>query len=167
MGRVNPKWFFAIGLFWLIIVVAFVGVKEYTLATGEEVVLKTRPVDPRDLFRGDYVILSYDISMFDPEAFGKFTSGQTVYVGLKRADVIDTISSVSLDKPDDLFLKGKVVHTRGSQMTVEYGIESYFVPEGTGWDIQGQMGRGLTAKVVIDKSGNAVIRELLFEGKPL
>jgi hypothetical protein len=29
--------------------------------TGETVYLRTRPVDPRDLFRGDYVVLAYDI----------------------------------------------------------------------------------------------------------
>jgi uncharacterized membrane-anchored protein len=31
----------------------------------EEVLLQTRPVDPRDIFRGDYVTLSYDISDFN------------------------------------------------------------------------------------------------------
>ena len=32
------------------------------LSSGQEVVLQTVPVDPRDLLRGDYVILRYDIS---------------------------------------------------------------------------------------------------------
>ena len=32
------------------------------LVSGTEVLLKTAPVDPRDLLRGDYVALSYDIS---------------------------------------------------------------------------------------------------------
>ena len=35
------------------------------LANGREVVLEVIPVDPRSLFRGDYVILGYDISRFD------------------------------------------------------------------------------------------------------
>jgi len=29
--------------------------------TGETIYLRARPVDPRDLFRGDYVVLAYDI----------------------------------------------------------------------------------------------------------
>ena len=33
-----------------------------TLTTGETILLRVVPVDPRDLFRGDYVILSYEIS---------------------------------------------------------------------------------------------------------
>src|SRR4029077_13511649 len=32
------------------------------LAYGTDVLLKTAPVDPRDLLRGDYVTLNYDIS---------------------------------------------------------------------------------------------------------
>lgn len=35
-------------------VLVFAGVREVTLRTGTEVVLQTVPVDPRDLFRGDY-----------------------------------------------------------------------------------------------------------------
>ena len=34
------------------------------LANGREVVLDVVPVDPRSLFRGDYVILGYDISRY-------------------------------------------------------------------------------------------------------
>ncbi len=33
----------------------------WPLWTGESIYLRVRPVDPRDLFRGDYVILAYDI----------------------------------------------------------------------------------------------------------
>src|SRR5262245_44728057 len=32
------------------------------LRTGTDVKLETRPLDPRDLLRGDYVTLGYDIS---------------------------------------------------------------------------------------------------------
>ena len=32
------------------------------LRDGKEVTLQSRPVDPRDLLRGDYVVLGYDIS---------------------------------------------------------------------------------------------------------
>jgi uncharacterized membrane-anchored protein len=33
----------------------------WPLWTGESIYLKVRPVDPRDLFRGDYVTLGYDV----------------------------------------------------------------------------------------------------------
>src|SRR5438045_3812657 len=36
------------------------------LALGERIKLKVVPVDPRDLFRGDYVVLDYEFNRFDP-----------------------------------------------------------------------------------------------------
>jgi uncharacterized membrane-anchored protein len=39
--------------------------------TGETIYLRARPVDPRDLFRGDYVVLAYEIDsvvLVDPDA---------------------------------------------------------------------------------------------------
>ena len=56
MSRARP--FILIGLLWGAMIIGFITVKEFTLQTGEVVTLKTVPVDPRDLFRGDYVILS-------------------------------------------------------------------------------------------------------------
>ena len=38
-------------------------VQERVLAGGKVVLLETRPVDPRDLLRGDYVILNYRITV--------------------------------------------------------------------------------------------------------
>ena len=35
------------------------------LAAGREIVLPIRPVDPRDLFKGDYARLGYEISVLD------------------------------------------------------------------------------------------------------
>ena len=53
------------------------------LRSGKEVRLRTVPVDPRDLFRGDYVVLSYAISTVEAaDSDSKFERGDTVYVTL-------------------------------------------------------------------------------------
>lgn len=36
--------------------------RAHHVASGREIVLPVVPVDPRSLFRGDYVILNYEIS---------------------------------------------------------------------------------------------------------
>jgi uncharacterized membrane-anchored protein len=36
--------------------------RDRLLKSGREITLPTRPVDPRDIFRGEYVTLGYDIS---------------------------------------------------------------------------------------------------------
>mgnify|MGYP006168196447 CR=1 FL=1 len=43
-------------------IVAFGVYQEFALRTGTQITLQTTPIDPRDLFRGEYVVLRYDIS---------------------------------------------------------------------------------------------------------
>ena len=164
----NKKEFLAIGIFWLVIILGFVSFKEFTLKTGEELMLKTRPVDPRDLFRGDYIVLDYEISRLDINSLQtdaiSFNESDRVYVALSNEEGYGIASGVYKNRPKGLFLKGTVKRTDGSQITIEYGIESYFVPEGEGLEIQRQSRRGLEAKVAIDKFGNAVLKSIFLNG---
>ena len=166
----KKKLFLIIGIFWVIIIFGFIAFKEFTLQTGEEVILKTRPVDPRDLFRGDYVILNYEISTLDASSLQKdvteFKPEDKVYILLSKVDNYSIASGVYLNKPKEgLILKGTIKNVQGSRLNIEYGIESYFVPEGKGREIERQRGRNLDVKVAVDKLGNAVIKDLLIDGK--
>ena len=55
------------------------------LRSGQEVRLEIAPVDPRDLFRGDYVVLAYRIGTVDmpKDVTNAFTRGQQVFVTLR------------------------------------------------------------------------------------
>ena len=46
----------------IVLLAAMITDRAQILRDGTEVKLQTRPVDPRDLLRGDYVVLGYDIS---------------------------------------------------------------------------------------------------------
>ncbi len=147
----------------------FIAVKEYTLRTGQEVLLKTIPVDPRDLFRGDYVVLRYDISNLDSGSVAvertDLKSGDNVYVGLDITGKYAVATKIYSSPPKDgLYIKGTIMNS-GSIFSVEYGIESYFVPEGQGNIIESQISKGVDVKVSIDKSGDSVIKTLLINGE--
>jgi len=158
-------------VFWLVVaaqilgILAFAGWKEMSLRSGQEVVLETVPVDPRDVFRGDYVVLRYRISEVDCSA----AQGAVVYVPLQRTgDVwgVGRYPPTSLTYEDaaersDVVLRGQVTRSGGATCDVAYGIESYFVPEGTGREIERVWGV-LKVRVSVDGSGNAMIRELIL-----
>src|SRR5512142_2691329 len=99
--------------FWLVValqvvaVLAFAGVKEYALAGGDEIVLATVPVDPRDLFRGDYVTLRYEISTIP----GRFAPGDTVYARLAESNGVWRLRYATTEQPgpDETFIRGRVV----------------------------------------------------------
>jgi uncharacterized membrane-anchored protein len=162
--------FLLIALFWIIIIVGFIAMQEFTLQTGKEVLLKTVPVDPRDLFRGDYVILSYEISTIDlneiPSYQSNFVQGDKLYLSLNIEQEYATPVKVSKTKPEDgLFIKGKVIRVSDSRLSIEYGIESYFVPEGKGYQIESLRRDSLDVKAAIDKFGDAGIINLIVDGK--
>lgn len=154
--------FAAVVAFQIGLLLAIIVPKERTLATGEEVVLQTVPVDPRDLFRGDYANLRYTISTL--RGYAGFVVGDRIYVGLTKQGDIWNVRSVSNSPPDGLYIKGTVTETWQGGLDVEYGIESYFVPEGTGHIIE--RARDVKVRVAVDSSGNAVIKGLLVDGEP-
>jgi uncharacterized membrane-anchored protein len=151
-----------------LILAGFAAFKEYTLRFGTEIRLKTIPVDPRDLFRGDYVILHYTINNIAIESLpiqivtNDFKVGETVYVTLKLdQNRIAQINDISQIQPEEhvLFIRGKVSALNNSALSVKYGIENYFVPEGTGREIEKRTSSSYV-KVKIDRFGNAVIKSL-------
>jgi len=168
------KLFIWIGVFWLIIIVLFIVSKEFTLQTGKEVLLETVPVDPRDLFRGDYVILSYQISNLDlnniAADYTDFKIRDKIYVVLKKENGYGVATKIYRTPPknEELFLKGIVINGGNKNLTLEYGIESYFVPEGKGREIERlRQKKKLDVKICIDRFGNAVIKSLLTDGKKI
>jgi uncharacterized membrane-anchored protein len=121
--------------------------------------LRTRPVDPRDLLRGDYMVLAYEISqppggMHEPEN----GEGATTFVRLKpdgRFWVADTIA----DAPQDdgaPWLRG-----RWKNQMIEYDIDQYFVPEGKG----NPLGK-ITVEIAIRENGSPQIVQLYSDGQP-
>lgn len=134
--------------------------------TGEDVLLKTRPVDPRDLFRGDYVILSYEINSLNVDTLvgdNSFNVGDTIYVDLSENGTYYDAIGVYKTPIDSLYIKGEVTSLRSSRISVVYGVESYFVPEGTGRQIERQP--DLDVMLAVDSRGRSAIQYVMIDGE--
>ncbi len=152
--------------------------RERLLSTGREITLDVKPVAPRSLFRGDYVILGYDISqlplaMFQPAP----RVGEQVHVrlvqdatGWKAASVGRGLPTTRSDA--EVVLAARVRHVpRGEplpdmRVSVTYGIESFFVPEGTGRAIETEIGPGkVQAHLAVAADGRVAIKALTVDGE--
>jgi uncharacterized membrane-anchored protein len=99
------------------------------LAFGERVLLETRPVDPTDILRGDYVTLDYEIQDIPDDILPEKMSDvaysrrrpSTIFVELERdADGVGHVKSVSLKRPKDgLYIKGVYA---GRFWELDYGL---------------------------------------------
>lgn len=161
------------------------------LRNGQEVTLQVEPVDPRDLLRGDYVTLAYNISRLPAGLFPDLPadgveggSDRTVFVRLKAdADgVFQPVAARLGDRPEPAPAEGEVdirgtTHSRWSGRTafvsVRYGIERFYVPEGEGREIERDLRqRSFRMKVAVAKDGSAQIKsfhdgETMLYAEPL
>ncbi|MFZ0828107.1 MAG: GDYXXLXY domain-containing protein [Verrucomicrobiia bacterium] len=152
-----------------------VAVQEHALATGQVILLETARIDPRDLLRGDYLILNYKISdvptnLFSPPVMKDLPEGTGIYVSLAPATnqfyvVVKASTNEFIPGADEVMLKGKGTWRQWNSPTnsvhVEYGLERYYVAEGTG----NPAGK-LTAQVVVPASGRGQLKEVFVDGKP-
>lgn len=136
-----------------------IGFKYYTLHFGTPILLKASTVDPWDVFRGEYVRLRYDISSAKDLDPGKQPlKDETVYVVLEQGEKYWNAVGVYFDKPQlnrsQVFIKGKLNY--GS---IRYGIETYYVEEGKGREIEQKNNMDIVVRV--DRFGNAVIEMIM------
>ncbi len=238
--------FFLLILLQILILAGMIGYRHYWIETGEKIMLRVSPVDPRDLFRGDYVHLAYEISSLDLDRLSvkeAFRPREKVYVTLEK-ETDGTWKAAGVAKslpPGKKFIQGIVEFERkdssrseitlkddsgnlhhlfprwwsekqpGGRMTfcldrngrvtnfareelsrkdlcrgglsltgvivnikttpfrllqVEYGIESFFVQEGKGRDIEsGRLGQDLKVEAVLREDGKAMLKALWVDGK--
>jgi uncharacterized membrane-anchored protein len=149
------------------------GQREWIVATGSRVWLRTAPVDPRDLFRGDYVILGYEISTIDADKTGPALRAERDAVNrndrterpryhreievysqleLPQGSDVAQVRQIDLSPPDSgLFIKGRVrpFHIRGQETLsgVSYGIDAFFVEQGKGRELERNAPQGAPSGV--------------------
>ncbi|MBF2715932.1 GDYXXLXY domain-containing protein [Agrobacterium vitis] len=159
-----------------------IGERANILRNGQEVLLRTEAVDPRDLLRGDFVVLNYPISRIPEEKIigPRPSSRQDVRLHVRVVPQADGFASVEEASVADLSAKpGSVVLLSeplsfpsplapGDSLTVHYGIERFYVPEGEGRDIEAQRNQGAVSIAIrVSHAGRAQIRQLFVAGQPV
>ncbi|RST85278.1 hypothetical protein EJC49_16540 [Aquibium carbonis] len=148
------------------------------LRDGREVLLKVEPVDPRDLLRGDYVRLGYEITTLDwaTIATGRepLRRGTAIMVRLAPGEdgLWRAVGARLADQPavladdDTVEIAGLVDSDLGGSemLRATYGIERFYLPEGEGRPIERDLSvRPFRMLVAIGHDGKAQIKAF-FDG---
>jgi uncharacterized membrane-anchored protein len=174
--RARESWvLLATVVFQLLVLMGMIAGKSLPYRAAEVILLRVVPVDPRDLFRGDYVTLGYEISRVPREGIAGLPAltarnsssewrGQTVYVTLfpendgkhYRGGPVSAVRP----PPGTRFIKG----TLASSSLISFGIESYFVQEGQGKNYEAAIrDHHLSAEIALTPAGSAALRGLRIE----
>ncbi len=151
------------------------------LKTGREITLPVVPVDPRDLFRGEYVRLGYEAARLPVRLLEGPPPhrNDAFYVTLDQRKEDGSWHPVRITRtwpdekaPDRIVLKARSVFSwpavtlPTSVVQARYGIESYFVPQGEGPRLEAlARDKKLAARIAVDSKGNAAIKGIIIDGK--
>ncbi|MCB2406640.1 GDYXXLXY domain-containing protein [Hymenobacter lucidus] len=149
-------------------ILAVAGAGYATTALGRTIVLRTTPVDPRDLLFGDYVRLTYTISQVTPQLWhgpDAPQKGQPVYVLLQPAGRAYEATGVYATEPaataDQAILRGWVTDSWRHGIRLRYNLERYYVPEDAGQALQkAGIRRALLVRVSVAPWGQARIAQV-------
>ena len=167
----RARWFAVATGLQAALLLAWAGYHEWTRATAGTIVLETAPVDPRDLLRGDYMILSYKISDVPAPAGAGGNDdavGRDIWVSLRPAGRFHEVAGTAWTPPGAVapgivVVRGRTTQGgRGANLRVEYSIEKYFVPEGKGQPPFKEM----VVEATVSKTRRLGIRHLLIDGQP-
>lgn len=154
----KARWFALVVAAQAVFLLGWAGWHEHVRMNAPVILLKTRPVDPQDLLRGDYMILGYDIGAVKPPA--DVGDGYEFWVRLVRQDGYHVAVAASVEKPEPREGEILVQATKGAR-GAEYGIENYYVPEGKGTPT--------FAKIEVEASVSAThrlqVKRVLLDGR--
>lgn len=141
-----------------------IGKSEWLLAHGQLIKLQLEPIDPRSLIQGDYVRLRYKIAeppLFEDNNHVLDSKGKiTVVLAPNMATGVYEYRRVYTKgealAPGEVRLNGNKIGYEG----IEYGIETYFIPEGTGREYERD---AKFAEVKVSAGGDAILVRLLLQ----
>lgn len=161
-------------LFQISIIVYMVTASLMPLITGKEIVLRTVPIDPRDLLRGDYVVLNYSFNRLGLDSIKndihgeRYKFGDELYIELEQKDNYYEPVGLWKNPPENkTFMKVIVKHFYGADTygfaSLSGGIESYYTDSETARALERNAG-GVSAitevYVMIAPDGQARIKDV-------
>lgn len=163
-------------LIWILVLVGIIYKHNVVIIKGKIILLKTEPVDPRDPFKGDYVNLQFDISRIretlTSEQKTDLLRNHKIFAVLKSAKEENTdyfvLDYFTTKRPNasKVYIQGWVWGEINNWMRVQYNIESYYVPEGKGKEIESHLGKDLFVEIYLDYKGSASLKSLILDNKP-
>ena len=102
---------------------------ERAMSSGEVVLLRLAPVDPRSLMQGDYMRLNYEIARELASSDAREKDSDTLVI---RLDAHQVATLVAAGKPDRLASDERLLQVHQSERQWQIGPDAYFFEEGTG-----------------------------------
>lgn len=147
------------------------------LNAGQEVVLETDFVDPRDLFRGHYTVLNFEIETIDKstvEIVGDYTYSTPIYIELDTSGEFAQAKRLTPTPPTDAtgpVLKAAVQNfgsNENTSLSLNLPFTRFYADKTRALDLQNmQRERKLGVILSVTDDGTAMIKGVTIEGEKI
>ena len=156
--------------FQLVVLAGMVVNAALPLWTGTEIRVKTVPVDPRSMFRGNYARLGYEFGTLPANALHRVKGlrpGEVVYVSLEPCNDDEYVfAGASFERPaEGVFLLGRLA-TVTAPYRVRFGIEAFFAPKEKALELEKDLRHGGTAVLMVAGNGRAALKDVIPDPDP-
>jgi uncharacterized membrane-anchored protein len=139
---------------------------------GTRVTLRVVPVDPEDLFLGQYVQLSYDHARLDLAKMWEGPrpkDGDEIWLRLELRGTAWAATAARSTRgepmPGAVWMRGHCGYLNGNTALTRFGIEQFFVREGRGPEIERAVRENAVfAEVAVGADGSATLVALIVNG---
>lgn len=148
------------------------------IRNGTEVVLQSGMIDPRDLFRGHYVVLNLTIGRLaaeDVRVVGKLAYNMPVYVSLEKGEnefwVADTLyaeypADTSSPVIQGIYTSGRSGSVTNQSHRIRFPIDRFFAEKSRAKDLEKvRRDRNLGVVIALDGKGGSAIKGISVEGE--
>ena len=134
------------------------------LTSGASILVRVAPVDPRDLLRGQFLVLAYEFSRpWDSTAARlPVPDAAPVWVVLRPAGEFHVPAQLALAPPPVVDPGAVALQGRARGGRFVFGVEQYFLPEG----MDTPAASDLTVRLRVGPDGRARIEQVYVEGVP-
>lgn len=151
---------------------------EETVSEGILFKLKTRPYDPKDPFRGNFIRLNFEIGTHTVADTSAWKKGEKVYVFLrsdrKGFGQIALLTRYRDEVNSDNYLEGTIrsiwISDEGAQLTIQYPFERFYMEESkapVAESVYREAARDSsrnTFALVSVKSGTGILQDIMIDG---
>lgn len=130
---------------------------------GDSILVRTLPVDPRDLLRGQYMQLAYSFSRPGESGvdMSSIPAESTAWITMKAEGKFHEPVRVSLSRPDNLAPGEVTFRGRWNGWVLDCGVDRLFVEEGTPTPTSGEV----TVRLRVADNGSVRIEQVYLDEK--
>lgn len=112
---------------------------EATIHSGNVYKFITAPIDPSDPFRGKYIVLDFEMDIYNTESSG-WESYDNAYLYLSKDEkdfaVIDTLSRTKLDTNLNDYVEVEIRGQHSNQVYFDLPFDTYYMEETKAYDAE-------------------------------